>query len=351
MRDAARHPRLRLRPPSRGGDRRPRSIATAAAILALALSPVGVSAIELSAPIACPAGLVCPVQNLFDHDPGKTVRDFHCKALGYDGHDGVDFRVPSLAVQKAGVDVKAAADGVVVGTRDGMADVGLKEAGAEAFKGVECGNGVMIRHDDEWSTQYCHMAKGSIAVAKGETVARGQTIGRVGFSGMTEFPHLHFALRRNGKPVDPYAPDGPSPSCGEVRSAWAPDAATAVAIDAPLVLNAGFSDGPVPNDAIESGTVEQRKPGAQSPALVAYVRVIGLARGDGARLALLAPDGKELARNEVPAVDRPKAQWSLFTGRKRPADGWAPGRYRATVEILRGGKALKTSETTVEIGG
>ena len=320
-----------------------------ALLLAALASPA--AAIELSAPVACPAGMICPVQNLFDHDPGSGVRDFRCTALGYDGHDGVDFRAPSAAVQRAGVEVRAAADGVVVGTRDGMEDVGLDAAGREAVKGVECGNGVMIRHDDEWSTQYCHMAKGSIAVAKGDKVTRGQPIGRIGLSGATQFPHLHFALRRNGKPVDPYAVDGPSSSCGETKSAWAPDAAAATRIETPLLLNSGFSDGPAPGADIESGAVEERKPGADPAALVAYARVIGLGRGDGVRVTLLGPDGGELSRADTPAADRPKAQWSLFTGRKRPEGGWPAGEYRARIEIIRSGRPLKTSETTTKLGG
>jgi hypothetical protein len=323
------------------------------AVLALSAcaAPLSAAAIELSAPVACPPGMLCPVQNLFDHDPGPAIRDFECKALGYDGHDGVDVRLPSMAAQRAGVEVKAAADGVVLGVRDGMADVGIAGAGREALKNVECGNGVMIRHDAEWSAQYCHMANGSIAVKKGDQVKRGQTIGRIGLSGMTEFPHLHFALRRNGKPVDPYAPDGPSPSCEKVKTAWTPEAEAAMRIDTPLTLNAGFSDGPVPAADIESGAVEARAPGRDPAALVAYSRVIGLGRGDGLRVTLRAPDGKELAKNEVPPAEKPKAQWAAFTGRKRPAEGWPAGTYRAVTEILRAGKPLKTSEVSVRIGG
>lgn len=337
--------RRRLRLPG-GGSLRLASVATAAALL----YAVPTAAIELSAPIACPAGMVCPVQNLFDHDPGPAVRDFRCTALGYEGHDGIDIRAPTTAAQKAGIDVLAAADGVVVGTRDGMEDVGIAGAGREALKNVECGNGVLVRHDAEWSTQYCHMAKGSIAVAKGAQVTRGQAIGRIGLSGMTEFPHLHFALRRNGKPVDPYAPDGPSTSCGEVKSAWEPKAETQMRVDAPLVLNAGFADGPVPAAEIESDAVAARAPSPASAALVAYVRVIGLGRGDALRLTLVDPAGREVARNEVPPADRPKAQWSAFAGLKRPAQGWEPGVYRARTDILRAGRTFKTSEVTVAIG-
>ena len=317
---------------------------------ACALLAAPAAAIELSAPIVCPTGLVCPVQNLFDHDPGASVRDFRCTALGYDGHDGVDFRVPSTAVQKAGVEVSAAADGVVVGLRDGMEDASQTTTGPKAPEGAECGNGVMIRHDDEWSTQYCHLAKGSVVVRKGEAVERGQPIGRVGLSGVTQFPHLHFALRRNGKPVDPYAIDGPSRSCGETKSAWAKDAAAAVAVNAPLILNAGLTHRPVPEEDIESGAVEERKPGADPEALIAYGRVIGLARNDSLRVRLLDPDYRELARNDSPMVDGPKAQWSLFVGRKRPVTGWRRGDYRARIELLRSGRVLKTVDITARIG-
>lgn len=327
---------------------RPAVPASVAVLLALLVSPA--AAIELSSPVACPAGMTCPVQNLFDHDPGPGFRDFQCAALGYDGHDGVDIRVPSLGVQRAGVEVRAAADGTVVGTRDGMADVGIKGAGGrEALKGIECGNGVLLRHGGGFDTQYCHMANGSIAVKKGDQVKRGQTLGKVGLSGMTEFPHLHLALRKDGKPVDPYAPGGATAACGPAQEVWSAEAKAAMKIEAPLVLNAGFSDGPVPNERIESGEVV-RPIGADPAALVAYARVIGFAKGDGLRITLKGPDGKELAKNEVPPADRAKAQWAAFAGRKRPAQGWAAGRYTATTEILRQGKTLKSSEVETSLG-
>ncbi|WP_155905133.1 M23 family metallopeptidase [Methylopila sp. M107] len=326
-----------------------RSTRFVSALLPACLSASPASAIELSAPVTCPAGMVCPVQNLFDHDPGPGVRDFRCGGLGYDGHDGTDVRLPSLAAMRSGVEVEAASEGEVVGTRDGMADAGL-EGGRAALKNVECGNGVLIRHADGYDTQYCHMAKGSVAVKQGDKVARGQTIGRVGLSGLTEFPHLHLSLRKDGRKIDPYAPEGASPTCGETKSLWAADARFAMRIEAPLTLNIGFSDGPVTNADIETGAVEARKPGPASPALVVYARVIGLAPGDGLRLTLRAPDGTEMAKTEVPPVDRPKAQWLAFVGRKRPEGGWQAGDYRATVEISRMGAALKTSEFAAPVG-
>lgn len=62
---------------------------------------------------------------------------------------------------------------------------------------------VVILHKDGWSTRYGHMSK--ILVKAGDVVARGKTmIGRVGSTGISTGPHLHFEVRdRSGRPVNP----------------------------------------------------------------------------------------------------------------------------------------------------
>ena len=89
--------------------------------------------------------------------------------------------------------------------------------------------------------------------------------------------------------------------------------------------------------AVESGAAEQAVPKTRSPALVAYVRAIGLKGGDVQTLTLFDPDGKTLAENKAPPLDRDKAQWMLFSGIKHPAGGFRPGLYRAiyTVDARR----------------
>lgn len=67
---------------------------------------------------------------------------------------------------------------------------------------------VIIQHSDGWTTRYGHMSK--INVKNGEMVARGKTmIGRVGSTGISTGPHLHFEVRdRSGKAVNPTAKIG-----------------------------------------------------------------------------------------------------------------------------------------------
>ena len=64
-----------------------------------------------------------------DHDPGPGVRDYMCGGLTGDGHKGTDIAIRDLAAMAAGVEVRAAAAGVVDALRDGMADVSVDEAG------------------------------------------------------------------------------------------------------------------------------------------------------------------------------------------------------------------------------
>ena len=54
----------------------------------------------------------------------------------------------------------------------------------------------------------------------------------------------------------------------------------------------------------------------QSPALVFYGRAIGIETGDIQRVVIHAPDGSVFAENEIEPVDRPKAQYIAFTGKK-----------------------------------
>ncbi len=63
------------------------------------------------------------------------------------------------------------------------------------------GNYVKIRHGNGLETAYAHLQ--SISVVKGQRVSRGQTVGRVGSTGNSTGPHLHFEVIKNGVKVNP----------------------------------------------------------------------------------------------------------------------------------------------------
>jgi len=60
---------------------------------------------------------------------------------------------------------------------------------------------IVIDHGDGYSTLYGHLS--AIEVAAGDQVARGQVVGRVGSTGYSTGPHLHFEIRQRGKPINP----------------------------------------------------------------------------------------------------------------------------------------------------
>ncbi len=94
-------------------------------------------------------------------------------------HAGIDLTAP------VGTAVRSVACGVV--TRSG------------SYSGY--GKMVCIRHTTAFVTCYAHLS--SMAVAKGTVVGQGQVIGRVGMTGRTSGPHLHFETRVTGKATDP----------------------------------------------------------------------------------------------------------------------------------------------------
>lgn len=63
------------------------------------------------------------------------------------------------------------------------------------------GNYVIVRHGKTTTSVYGHLS--AISVQEGELVQSGDEIGKVGETGLTTGPHLHFEIRVNGKTVDP----------------------------------------------------------------------------------------------------------------------------------------------------
>jgi Peptidase family M23 len=94
-----------------------------------------------------------------------------------------------------GADILSVADGTVVSVRDGMPDQTPNQIPAGVDQPEDfIGNHVIVQiQPDVWAI-YAHLELGSVAVHAGDSVAAGQLLGRLGNSGNSFGPHLHFQL-------------------------------------------------------------------------------------------------------------------------------------------------------------
>ncbi|QHL90492.1 peptidoglycan DD-metalloendopeptidase family protein [Sphingomonas changnyeongensis] len=294
----------------------------------------------LALPLDCQPGRTCWIQKYVDVDPGPGRTDYRCGPVTTDGHDGVDFRIPGLTAMMQGVPVTAVAAGTVLRIRDGVADRPVGVGGPSVATAQAAGNAVIIDHGDGWESQYSHLRRGSVSVRPGDTVRAGDAIGLVGLSGETEYPHLHFALRHHGRPVDPFAGTPAPAACGTgpARPLWtgAVLAGFRYVRGQPVrfVLTTAPAQPPLIDDA---------PPPSRTAPLVGLAELIGPDPGQEVLLELIGPGDRLLARRTV-RPDRPYLVWATHLGLRAPAGGWPPGRYRARLSVRAGDAILSRME-------
>ena len=321
----------------------------------------GADAPALGLPVACQPGRTCFVQHHVDIDPGAGVRDYACGAASYDGHDAVDIRVLSAAAARTGVSVIAAAEGRVLRTRDGMADAFAREVGKRAVTDRECGNAVIIAHAGGLETQYCHLGEGSLAVKPGQTVTRGQTIGRIGYSGLADFAHLHFTVRRYGRVIDPFSglnggrDARAASSCQPAltgnssgASLWTREAYAQLPYRPAEIIQVGFAEALPEWDALERDHQGYAGVSTASPTLLLFARAINVGSSDRLRFRIEGPGG--LATDQTAAgPDRHKAIFVTGAGRRRSDNRWPAGQYRGTVDLVREGISIGQMRTVLQL--
>ena len=93
-----------------------------------------------------------------------------------------------------GIDISSA-----VGTPIKASNAGSVIYSNNTIKGY--GNLVILRHSEELVTVYAHNQMN--LVEEGAWVEKGEVIGKVGQTGRTSGPHLHFEIRKSNKAIDP----------------------------------------------------------------------------------------------------------------------------------------------------
>ncbi|MFZ2725226.1 MAG: M23 family metallopeptidase [Methylococcaceae bacterium] len=287
---------------------------------------------RLTMPLACRIGVDCFIQNYVDIDDSGDYSDYRCGFLSYDDHRGTDFRPKAVNALAIGIPVLAADDGKVRAIRDGMDDINVRIIGKEAIKDREAGNSVVIVHGKDWESQYAHLKKGSITVQAGQVVKRGTVLGQVGLSGNTEFTHLHFEIRHQGKPVDPFMGiSGGEPCTAGKQPLWTKETFNKIPYIATDILAAGFSDHALGVDEV---LAESMRLAADAPVLVFWSTLFGVQTNDVEVIQLYAPDNSVLLEQHIP-IDHNMAQYRGFVGLKRKTEYWTKGDYRLNFQLLR----------------
>lgn len=98
-------------------------------------------------------------------------------------HEGVDIAAPS------GTKVLAVEDGVIT----------------QAGNSASYGRFVEVRHENGLTSFYAHLGRVERGARAGVAVTAGTPIGRIGSSGTSTGPHLHFEIRRGERPLNPVA--------------------------------------------------------------------------------------------------------------------------------------------------
>lgn len=306
------------------------------------------TSIELAWPLDCELGANCWVARYMDRSIDKGRLDYRCGIRTQDGHDGTDIAVADLAAMARGVDVKAAADGVVFRLRTSMRDVRVTPETRDEITKRGCGNIVILRHEGGWHTRYCHMKQGSIQLAQGDSVKAGQVIGQVGLSGLTEFPHLHFMVQAprtaqsEARSADPFDGGGLEDGTCDRASAqlWSQEIAYQTAAVMPPVIDSKQRS----RENMWQG--QDKTLPATAPALVVQSRGFHAQKGDLWQIRLMDPDGT-IRVNQSIEQKNDRQRVGAFAGIRKPARGFKLGRWSASVELVREGNSLGVQTTSV----
>lgn len=288
--------------------------------------------LQLQFPVKCNINQNCWIMNYVDDDSTVNWHDYNDGRQTYDGHTGTDIAIKNLSQMRQGVDVIAAASGVVVATRDGVQDKNALSQDLSQLQSIGCGNRVAIKTGG-FLTDYCHMKNGSIRVKKGDYVSAGQTLGQIGMSGLTEFPHLHISVQQNDQFVDPFK-GLERYSKGYKNPLWSSNALQQLSYKPHIVYNVGVSNEIPKLLDIRNEKYKNNQISSNSDMILVWIDTMHVEVNDVIDVSINSSNGTPFFKQRI-VVDKANAKKLFYLGRRRPANGFARGNYNVQISFKR----------------
>jgi murein DD-endopeptidase MepM/ murein hydrolase activator NlpD len=143
---------------------------------------------------------ITPENPIFSNNKHRVTYGFMAKEYGKP-HKGMDL-VPGASGVESGI--VAIADGIIEKVKNTVSrTIPLHPKENWSHPDV-LGNFIVIKHNERFTSRYCHLKHGSIKVKTSDSVKKGQIIATIGKTGLSSAAHLHFEIFDNGVRVDPY---------------------------------------------------------------------------------------------------------------------------------------------------
>ncbi len=292
---------------------------------------------KLGLPVDCTVNQDCWVMNYVDFDlSDNNYTDPNCQSRTYDTHKGTDFAILDEKAMNNGVPVIAVKDGIIDRLRDGEDDTWKTTTDLDKIKQErkECGNAIMINHNDETKSIYCHLRQNSIIVEKGQNVKKGDILGMVGMSGFTEFPHLHYGLVKNKEIIDPFTGRKSSSNCGldNIKPLW--DKGLNLSYQPFVIQSSGFSATIPTLDHLGRDAASINQISLNDKNIVFWAILLGVRVDDVIQLTIYDANNKIYTTQEI-TQDRNRARQLYYIGKKINDQNLTAGAYTAQVKITR----------------
>lgn len=309
---------------------------------------------KLNMPIDCDYGVNCYIQNYVDLNSSNSYVDYNCGFLSYDYHKGTDFRLLDYQQMTTGIKVIVAAEGIVKAIRNNEDDFVFIKYGQPSVQDKECGNGIVVAHQNGYATQYCHLLKNSIIVKVGQKIKVGDKIGYVGMSGHTEFPHLHLSVTKNDEIIDPFTNLSPSKeySChnqNNINSLWDKKTEEKLKYIETAILNFHVTS-EIPTElAARAGNHREDQIALTANKIILWADIMGVLKNDKIIFELTDEQGNNFFQYSQ-VTPKKYVLYFLYSGKKlNSIDNIKPGNYIAKISLYRNNNELLSKIKSIKL--